>query len=92
MTTNEKKLREQVERTLEKERQAREEKKRQIAAIYAEIAAADTEIVGLAFRLMAEVRGANTTETELAKKALSSPAAMAVYDKLGDIAELEYEC
>lgn len=38
MITNEKKLREQVERTLEKERQVREEKKRQIAAIYAEIA------------------------------------------------------
>lgn len=81
-----------LERTLENERKAREEKKRQIAALYAEIAAADTEAVGLAFRLMAEVKSMNTTETELAKKALSSPAAMAVFDKLFDIAELEHEC
>lgn len=81
-----------LERTLEKERKAREEKKRQIAALYAEIAAADTEAVGLAFRLMAEVKSMNTTETELAKKALSSPAAMAVFDKIFDIAELEHEC
>lgn len=78
-----------LERTLEKERKAREEKKRQIAALYAEIAAADTEAVGLAFRLMAEVKSMNTTETELAKKALSSPAAMAVFDKIFDIAVLE---
>lgn len=92
MTTNEKKLREQVERTLEKERQAREEKKRQIAAIYAEIAAADTEAVGLAFRCYAEAKSGNTAAMELAERAFSYPAAMAVYDKLGDIAELEYEC
>lgn len=62
-----------LERTLEKERKAREEKKRQIAALYAEIAAADTEAVGLAFRLMAEVKSMNTTETELAKKSLVLP-------------------
>lgn len=92
MTTNEKKLREQVERTLEKERQAREEKKRQIAAIYAEIAAADTEAVGLAFRCYAEAKSGKTAATEITEKAFSSPAATAIYDKLGDIAELEYEC
>lgn len=89
---NERKLREQVERTLEKERKAREEKKRQIAAIYAEIAAADTVAVGLAFRCYAEAKSGNTAATELAEKAFSSPAAMAVYDKLGDISVLEYEC
>ena len=89
---NERKLREQVERTLEKERKAREEKKRQIAALYAEIAAADTEAVGLAFRCYAEARSGKTAATELTEKAFSSPAAMAIYDKLGDIEELEYEC
>ena len=81
-----------LERTLEKERKAREEKKRQISAIYAEIAAADTEAVGLAFRCYAEAKSGNASATELAEKAFSSPAAMAVYDKLGDIAVLEYEC
>lgn len=86
---NEKQRNELLERMLEKDRKAKLEKSRQIAALYAEIAAADTEIVGLAFRLMAEARSANTTETELAKKALSSPAAMAVYDKLSDISVLE---
>lgn len=89
---NEKKLREQVERTLEKERKAREENKRQIAALYAEIAAADTEAVGLAFQCYAEAKSGKTAATELTEKAFSSPAAMAVYDKLGDIAVLEYEC
>ena len=89
---NERKLREQVERTLEKERKAREEKKRQIAALYAEIAAADTEAVGLAFRCYAEAKSGKTAATELTEKAFSSPAAMAIYDKLGDIEELEYEC
>ena len=89
MITNEKKLREQVERTLEKEREAREEKKRQIAALYAEIAAADTVAVGLAFRCYAEAKSGNTAATELAEKAFSSPAAMAVYDKLSDISVLE---
>lgn len=89
---NEKELRDFTERTLEMERKAREEKKRQIAAIYAEIAAADTEAVGLAFRCYAEAKSGNTAATELAEKAFSSPVAMAVYDALGDIAELEYEC
>ena len=89
---NERKLREQVERTLEKERKAREEKKRQIAALYAEIAAADTEAVGLAFRCYAEAKSGKTAATQLTEKAFSSPAAMAIYDKLGDIEELEYEC
>lgn len=86
---NDKQRNELLERMLEKDRKAKLEKSRQIAALYAEIAAADTEAVGLAFRLMAEVRSANTTETELAKKALSSPAAMAVYDKLSDISVWE---
>ena len=82
---NDKQRNELLERMLEKDRKAKLEKSRQIAALYAEIAAADTEAVGLAFRLMAEVMSMNTTETELAKKALSSPAAMAVYDKLCNI-------
>lgn len=86
---NDKQRNELLERMLENDRKAKLEKSRQIAALYAEIAAADTEAVGLAFRLMAEVRSANTTETELAKKALSSPAAMAVYDKLSDISVWE---
>lgn len=89
---NEKELRDLTEKTLETERKARAEKKRQIAALYAEIAAADTEAVGLAFRCYAEAKSGNTAATELAEKAFSSPAAMAVYDALGDIAELEYEC
>lgn len=89
---NDKQRNELLERMLENDRKAKLEKSRQIAALYAEIAAADTEAVGLAFRLKAEVSSANTTETELAKKALSSPAAMAVYDKIFAIAELEYEC
>ena len=79
---NDKQRNELLERMLENDRKAKLEKSRQIAALYAEIAAADTEAVGLAFRLMAEVMSMNTTETELAEKALSSPAAMAVYDKL----------
>lgn len=82
---NDKQRNELLERMLENDRKAKIEKSRQIAALYAEIAAADTEAVGLAFRLMAEVMSMNTTETELAKKALSSPAAMAVYDKLCNI-------
>lgn len=82
---NDKQRNELLERMLENDRKAKLEKSRQIAALYAEIAAADTEAVGLAFRLMAEVMSMNTTETELAKKALSSPAAMAVYDKLCNI-------
>lgn len=82
---NDKQRNELLERMLENDRKAKLEKSRQIAALYAEIAAADTEAVGLAFRLMAEVMSMNTTETELAKKALSSPAAMAVYDKLFNI-------
>lgn len=86
---NDKQRNELLERMLENDRKAKLEKSRQIAALYAEIAAADTEAVGLAFRLKAEVESANTTETELAKKALSSPAAMAVYDKLCNIRVLE---
>lgn len=86
---NDKQRNELLERMLENDRKAKLEKSRQIAALYAEIAAADTEAVGLAFRLMAEVMSMNTTETELAKKALSSPAAMAVYDKLCNIRVLE---
>lgn len=90
MTTNEKKLREQVERTLEKERQAREEKKRQIAAIYAEIAAADTVAVGLAFRCYAWTESGNAIDEELAKVAFASAETMRIYEKLNNIAELEY--
>lgn len=86
---NDKQRNELLERMLENDRKAKLEKSRQIAALYAEIAAADTEAVGLAFRLEAEVESVNTTETELAKKALSSPAAMAVYDKLCNIRVLE---
>lgn len=86
---NDKQRNELLERMLENDRKAKLEKSRQIAALYAEIAAADTEAVGLAFRLKAEVESVNTTETELAKKALSSPAAMAVYDKLCNIRVLE---
>ena len=86
---NDKQRNELLERMLENDRKAKLEKSRQIAALYAEIAAADTEAVGLAFRLKAEVESVNTTETELAKEALSSPAAMAVYDKLCNIRVLE---
>lgn len=86
---NDKQRNELLERMLENDRKAKLEKSRQIAALYAEIAAADTEAVGLAFWLKAEVESVNTTETELAKKALSSPAAMAVYDKLCNIRVLE---
>ena len=89
---NDKQRNELLERMLENDRKAKIEKSRQIAALYAEIAAADTEAVGLAFRCYAEAKSGKTAATELTEKAFSSPAATAIYDKLGDIAELEYEC
>ncbi len=84
-----------LEMILEESRAAaevRKEMKRCIAALYAEIAAADTVAVGLAFRCYAEAKSGNTAATELTELAFSSPEALAIYDKLGDIATLEYEC
>lgn len=87
---NDKQRNELLERMLENDRKAKLEKSRQIAALYAEIAAADTEAVGLAFRCYAWTESGNAIDEELAKVAFASVETMRIYEKLSKIDELEY--
>lgn len=87
---DEKELRDLVGRSLETERKARAEKKRQIAAIYAEIAAADTKAVGLAFQRYAKDKS-QICAAEIEGKALTLEA-LDIYGKLCEISCLEWEC
>lgn len=66
------------------------EKKRQIAALYAEIAAADTEAVGLAFQRYAKDKS-QIVAAEIAGKGLTLEA-LDIYGKLCEISCLEWEC
>lgn len=91
MTTEEaKKFAEEAKRRFKEADERRTELERRIDDLYLEIATADTVAVGLAFRCYACTESGNAIDEELAKVAFASDAAMSIYEKLNNIAELEY--
>lgn len=91
MTTEEaKKFAEETKRRFKEADERRTKIERRIDDLYLEIAAADTVAVGLAFRVYALAESGNIADGELAKAAFASDAAMSIYEKLNNIAELEY--